>query len=88
MTWQLQEAKNKLSQVVDATLTEGPQIITRRGKNTVVLVTYKDFIANNKPAKGFKEFLKDFKNLDFPEVQRSSDRVGRATPFLLDELGL
>jgi antitoxin Phd len=28
--WQLQEAKNKLSEVIEDALTEGPQLITRR----------------------------------------------------------
>ncbi len=30
-TWQLQEAKNKLSRVIDDAINNGPQIITRRG---------------------------------------------------------
>ena len=38
MTWQLQEAKNQLSRVVDLALSEGPQTITRHGKPAVVLV--------------------------------------------------
>ncbi len=31
-TWQLQEAKNQLSRVVDEAQRSGPQIITRRGE--------------------------------------------------------
>ena len=38
-TWGLAEAKAKLSEVIDKALTEGPQRISRRGKDTVVLVT-------------------------------------------------
>ena len=37
MDWQLAEAKNKLSEVVNRALTEGPQRITRRGEVVVVL---------------------------------------------------
>ena len=37
--WQLQEAKNKLSQVVEQALTEGPQTITRNGVETVVVLS-------------------------------------------------
>ncbi len=33
--WQLQEAKNKFSQVVDCACNEGPQIVTRHGKETL-----------------------------------------------------
>jgi prevent-host-death family protein len=36
--WQLQEAKNRLSEVVDLALHEGPQTVTRHGKEVVVVV--------------------------------------------------
>lgn len=35
--WQLQEAKNKLSEVIRRAVEEGPQTITVRGRDTVVL---------------------------------------------------
>ena len=41
--WQLQEAKNKLSEVVDEALTNGPQIITKRGVETVVVLSYAEY---------------------------------------------
>lgn len=41
--WQLQEAKNKLSQVVDHALQEGPQIITLRGKDAAVVLSFEDY---------------------------------------------
>jgi len=41
--WQLQEAKNKLSEVVDAATREGPQVISRRGVDTAVLVALRDY---------------------------------------------
>jgi prevent-host-death family protein len=37
-TWQLQEAKSRFSEVVELTLKEGPQLITRRGEEAVVIV--------------------------------------------------
>lgn len=37
-TWQLQEAKAKLSKVIDLAETNGPQTITRRGVETAVVV--------------------------------------------------
>lgn len=37
-SWQLQEAKARFSEFVDAALTKGPQIVTRRGVETAVLV--------------------------------------------------
>jgi antitoxin Phd len=38
MTWQLQEAKARFSEFLDASLKDGPQIVTRHGKEMAVLV--------------------------------------------------
>jgi antitoxin Phd len=38
MKWQVQEAKAGFSELLDATLKKGPQIVTRRGVETAVLV--------------------------------------------------
>lgn len=42
-TGQLQEAKNKLSQVVNEALEDGPQIITRHGEGVAVLLSMEDY---------------------------------------------
>lgn len=42
-TWQLQEAKSKFSKVVDEAIRSGPQIITRRGVETVILLSYAEY---------------------------------------------
>jgi prevent-host-death family protein len=41
--WQLQEAKNKFSEVVDEALTHGPQVITKRGVETVIVLAYAEY---------------------------------------------
>jgi antitoxin Phd len=41
--WQIQEAKNKLSEVIARALHQGPQLITRHGEKTVVIVSYTEF---------------------------------------------
>jgi antitoxin Phd len=41
--WQLQDAKNRLSHVVDQAQREGPQIITRRGVDAVVLISAEEW---------------------------------------------
>lgn len=41
--WQLQEVKSKLSAVVEEALSGGPQLITRRGVETAVLLSYADY---------------------------------------------
>ncbi len=41
--WQLQEAKNRFSEVVDEALTHGPQTVTRHGREVVVIVSAKEY---------------------------------------------
>lgn len=42
-TWQLQEAKSRFSEVVDLTLTQGPQMVTRRGEEAVVILAADEY---------------------------------------------
>lgn len=42
--WQIQEAKNRLSEVVDRSLHDGPQVISRHGKETAVVLSVKDYL--------------------------------------------
>lgn len=42
-TWQLQEAKSRFSELVDQTLSQGPQTVTRRGVEAVVVISLDDF---------------------------------------------
>lgn len=41
--WQLQEAKNRFSEVVDLAIEEGPQTVTRHGKEVAIVISKKDF---------------------------------------------
>lgn len=41
--WQLQEARNRLSEVVDRANESGVQVITRRGKEVAVIMSWDDY---------------------------------------------
>ena len=41
--WQLQEAKNKFSEVVEEALSDGPQVITKRGVEAVIVLSYSEY---------------------------------------------
>ena len=41
--WPLQDAKARFSELVDTTLKKGPQIVTRRGVETVVVVPIEEW---------------------------------------------
>lgn len=42
-TWQLQDAKNRFSEVVEEAVSRGPQVITKRGVETVVVLSYAEY---------------------------------------------
>jgi antitoxin Phd len=42
-SWALQDAKNRLSEVVTEALRSGPQVITRRGQETAVVVSFEEW---------------------------------------------
>ncbi|MBN2343756.1 MAG: type II toxin-antitoxin system Phd/YefM family antitoxin [Deltaproteobacteria bacterium] len=49
--WPLQDAKNKFSQLVNTAIAEGPQMVTRRGEEAVVVVpadTYRRLTRKNR----------------------------------------
>jgi antitoxin Phd len=56
-TWQLQTAKNQFSQVVNQAILNGPQIITRRGEKTAIVLSIKEYKRLGKPKKNLAEFL-------------------------------
>jgi prevent-host-death family protein len=45
MAWQLQEAKQQLSKVVDLAGSEGPQVVTRHGRAVAVVLSMEDYRA-------------------------------------------
>lgn len=56
-TWQLQEAKNRLSEVVERALHQGPQVITRRGAETAVVLSMDDYKKMRRPETDLVEFM-------------------------------
>ncbi len=58
-TWQIQDAKNRLSEVIDRALKQGPQLITRRGEKTVVVVAYSEYEKLRKSQGKLSEFFQN-----------------------------
>lgn len=44
-TWPVQDAKARFSEVLDASVHEGPQIVTKRGAETAVIVSIDEWRA-------------------------------------------
>lgn len=72
--WKLQDAKAKFSQVVENALKMGPQYVTRRGREAVVILSVKEYqkITTKKPT--LKEFLLSCPKMDDDfEFERQKD---------------
>ena len=55
--WQLQEAKNKLSKLVNEAENDGPQIITRHGEQVAVVLSMEDYSRLVKPKTDLVDFF-------------------------------
>jgi antitoxin Phd len=76
-SWQVQDAKARFSEFLDATIKKGPQVVTRRGVETAVMVPIGEW---NRLQKAARPSLKDlllapgarFENLipERPELRR------------------
>lgn len=58
-SWQLQDAKNRFSQVIDEALKDGPQVITRRGVETAVVLSFADYRKMLLGRKRLSEFFRE-----------------------------
>ena len=74
--WQLQEAKNKLSEVIRRAREEGPQTITVRGEDAVVVVQaeiYEEYLQNRRPKESLAGFFERWRKVLGPtELDLSS----------------
>ena len=71
-TWALQDAKNKFSRVVNEALTQGPQYVKRRGIDTVVVLSVRDYEKLTSQKHSFTEFL-----LSAPRIDNDADPFER-----------
>ena len=55
--WQLQEAKNKFSKLVEKAQHEGPQFVTKHGKESVVVLSMDDYKKIVKPKTNLLQFI-------------------------------
>ncbi|GMV32918.1 MAG: type II toxin-antitoxin system prevent-host-death family antitoxin [Chloroflexi bacterium] len=56
--WQIQDAKNKLSEVITRALNQGPQLITKHGEKTVVVISYAEYEKLRKSQGKLSEFFR------------------------------
>lgn len=57
MEWQLADAKNRFSEMVNRAESEGPQTVLRRGEPVAVLVSISEYKRTCAPKQSLKELL-------------------------------
>ena len=91
MHWQVQEAKQRFSELLRKAHTDGPQVVTRHGEDIAVVVDISEYhrLRDSEGSKTFTEHL-----LAFPKLDLSDDEIdalfarppepasNRETPFV------
>lgn len=81
-TWQLQQAKAKLSEVIEVAAKHGPQTITQRGIETAVIVSIEEW-KRLRPEKErtMLEILQAGPRFEIPLPDRHSIRMRKVKPL-------
>jgi len=81
--WQLQDAKSRFSQLIDETLEKGPQVVTRRGIDTAVIVSIEEWqkLKDKKRTNWKDVLLGEGPRFSIPLRKRGKTRSRRAPVF-------
>ena len=71
--WQVQEAKMRLSQVIDEAQTKGPQMITRHGVDRAVVLSIDDFRSLTASKPDLRAYLLGGPKVDEFEIEPERD---------------
>jgi antitoxin Phd len=71
--WQVQEAKTKLSEVIEEANSKGPQIITRHGAERAVILSIAEYRALTAHKPDLRAYLLGGPKVDNFEVERDRD---------------
>lgn len=73
MAWQLQEAKQRFSEVVRLAQAEGPQVVTRHGEEVAVVVSAAQWRAKNEDEPSLIDFILDGPDMSMLDLTRSDE---------------
>jgi antitoxin Phd len=72
-TWQIQQAKTKLSEVIEQATANGPQIITRHGTERAVVLSISEYRKLADPKPDLRALLLGGPKFDNFEIERDKD---------------
>ncbi len=77
--WPVQEAKTRLSELIEEANSNGPQIITRHGAERAVILSVKDYRALTAHKPDLRAYLLGGPKVDRFDVPRTRDRGRKVT---------
>lgn len=76
-TWNLQDAKARLSELVDRCLIGEPQVILRRGEPAVVVLPYSEYQCGTQPGETLLSFFQRAPAIEDLDVARSAETIDK-----------
>jgi prevent-host-death family protein len=73
MAWQVQDAKQRFSELLRSAHAEGPQIITRHGQEVAVIIDISDYWHLKGDVTDFKDYLRAGSGFDELELSRTTE---------------
>lgn len=74
MAWQLQAAKQHFSELVERARRDGPQVVTKHGKEAVVVVSAEDYRRLRGGGPSLIDFIRSAPDFDALQLDRAEDR--------------
>ncbi len=74
MAWQLQAAKQHFSELVERARRDGPQLVTKHGKDAVVVVSAEDYQRLRGEEPSLLEFIRSAPDFAALDLRRARDR--------------
>jgi prevent-host-death family protein len=71
--WQLQDAKQRFSELIRSVQVDGPQFVTRHGEEVAVVIGIAEYRRLRGGVPDFKEFLRSGPDLEVLEISRSTE---------------
>lgn len=80
MKWQVSEAKSRLSELIQLAEKQGPQVITRHGSDTAVVLSIEEFHKLEAAKPDFRAYLLSGPKVETFDIERPRD-LGREIEF-------
>jgi prevent-host-death family protein len=71
--WQVQEAKQRFSELIRSVQADGPQFVTKHGEDVAVVIDIGEYRRLRGRAPDFKDFVRSGPGFDSLEIDRSAE---------------